>query len=245
MKLYYSNHLTNKIRERNTSHLLLEKVLKEYYPFYAAETVRRTDGGKPYLESPDAPVFSISHTGTLWLCVVTDHTIGIDAEHLNRRIVRPLKLAERYFSEEEFRFIASAPDGEKTAEDTEDSSPSSADVPEEFPSPTEKKPAEIERFQWERIIPGGNTDAWTVSERLLLIWTRKEAFLKYTGEGLGKLTGSRSVMKEPEGLSIRSYRNGTVLLSVCAEETFRKEAITEYIDLDNGKVHKNVRFFRR
>lgn len=225
MKLFFSNHLTKNIQGLNTSHLLLNKVLQEYYAMPAATAVCRPENGKPYWEGTGRPCFSVSHTGTLWLCAVTDHEIGMDAELLARPVVQPVKLAERYFSEEESDYIRCGPSINKTDNTPEDTS--------------------IQPFQWERILPGKNTENWTAAERLLLIWTRKEALLKYYGRGLGSLTKTRSVMEEPEGLSIRSYRNKGILLSLCAEASFQKEAITEYIDLDNGKVHRNVRFYRR
>ncbi len=224
MKLFYSNHLAQNIRGRNTSHLLLNKVLQEYYHINP-EAIRRPDRGKPFLENGAGPHFSVSHTGTLWLCAVTDHEIGIDAERMNRPVAQPLKLAERYFSDEEYRFIAAAS--------------------ENLRLPQSEHTEKIERFQWERIIPGRNTDSMTVQERLLLIWTRKEANLKYSGIGLRDLTASGSVLSDLNSLSIRSYRNGSLLFSVCAGSEYHREAISEYIDLDSGKVHRNVRFFKR
>ncbi len=224
MKLFFSNHLTKNIQGQNTSHLLLDKVLQEYYGMPAG-SVCRPENGKPYWEGTGRPRFSVSHTGTLWLCAVTDHEIGIDAELPDRPVAQPVKLAERFFSEEEADFIRCGQNMPRK---------------ENLPADTFILP-----FRWERILPGKNTENWSAEERLLLIWTRKEALLKYYGKGLGSLTGTHSVMNEPEGLSIRSYRNKGILLSICAEEAFQKEAITEYINLDNGKVHRNVRFYRR
>lgn len=225
MKLYYSNHMTGRIGRENTSHLLLSKVMRDYYHIKDAGAILRTDKGKPYIPGNSRLCVSVTHTGTLWLCAVAGHNIGIDAEHLDRPVARPLKLAERYLSDGEFRFVAETPE----------------DSARVFASSSET----IGEFRWERIIPGANTADWSISERLLLIWTRKESLLKYTGEGLSGLTGSPCVMDDPDGTSIRSYRNGNILFSVCAGRDHRLEAISEYIDMDSGKVRKNAGFFKR
>lgn len=53
-------------------------------------------------------------------------------------------------------------------------------------------------------------------ETFLRIWTHKEAYAKYTGEGLRALSKMDTVSLENEGrLSFFDYREGTILLSVC------------------------------
>ena len=54
-------------------------------------------------------------------------------------------------------------------------------------------------------------------ETFLRIWTRKEAYSKYIGEGLRALSKIDTVALENEGrIRFFDYREGTILISVCA-----------------------------
>lgn len=54
-------------------------------------------------------------------------------------------------------------------------------------------------------------------ETFLRIWTRKEAYAKYIGEGLRALSKTDTVALENEGrIRFFDYREGTILISVCA-----------------------------
>lgn len=92
--------------------------------------------GKPYFPSHPDVHFSVSHTGTLWVCAFADKEIGCDVqEHReNDDPARLSRLAKRWFS-----------DGERQ-------------VLEECGY----QPAEFYR-----------------------IWARKEAYVKFTGDGIG------------------------------------------------------------
>ncbi|MEG0156257.1 MAG: 4'-phosphopantetheinyl transferase superfamily protein [Anaerovoracaceae bacterium] len=66
-------------------------------------TILRTAEGKPYFE--DLPIhFSISHTGTLWLCIMGNSPVGIDIQR-----IKPLgmdRVAKRFFTPEEQDYIS-------------------------------------------------------------------------------------------------------------------------------------------
>lgn len=104
--------------------------------------ILRTPKGKPYFE--DVPLeFSVSHTGDLWVCLISDgqSPVGVDVQ-----LIRPChsdKVAKRYYTDDEQEFVSAM--------------------------------GETGFFQ---------------------IWTRKEAYAKYTGEGLSGQMASFSTLKE-------------------------------------------------
>ena len=92
--------------------------------------------GKPYFPSHPDVHFSVSHTGTLWVCAFADKEVGLDVQEHRETDdpARLARLAKRWFS-----------DGERRVLDE-----------------CGYQPAEFYR-----------------------IWARKEAYVKFTGDGIG------------------------------------------------------------
>ena len=72
--------------------------------------IARTRLGKPYFVN-DSRHFSISHTPRHVFCVVSEKTVGIDAEELDREI--KLSLAEKLLSPKEYAQFQQAKDKNK------------------------------------------------------------------------------------------------------------------------------------
>ncbi|MDD2217437.1 MAG: 4'-phosphopantetheinyl transferase superfamily protein [Eubacteriales bacterium] len=103
--------------------------------------VKRGEHGKPYFDSPDAPYFSVSDSGQLWVCAVANQEVGIDIQEVKDKDYTDL--AKRFFTEEEAEFVR---------------------------------------------LYG--------KEGFFLLWTRKEAYVKYKGTGLKEGLSSFSVVKD-------------------------------------------------
>lgn len=130
--LYYS------IGSSESSHTLRLRAASDFTGdpvenFTQAEKLR----GKPYFPSHPDVHFSVSHTGTLWVCAFSDTEIGLDVqEHReNDAPARFVRLAKRWFS-----------DGER-----------------QYLDKCGYEPAEFYR-----------------------LWARKEAYVKFTGDGIGE-----------------------------------------------------------
>lgn len=84
---------------------LVRSILGEYESTESPERIvfGHNDFGKPHLKGGGRRLhFNVSHTeGLIALAVVLDHDIGVDVESVNRK-ADIMKLAERYFSPEEF-----------------------------------------------------------------------------------------------------------------------------------------------
>ena len=74
------------------SEVLLSYALKKALPL----EIKRQKGGKPYLEN--SPHFSISHSGNLVVCAISQNIIGVDIE--KQRVVNP-NLSSKIYSPSE------------------------------------------------------------------------------------------------------------------------------------------------
>lgn len=170
------------------SEALLENVLYGRCGLPPSAVVNKTARGKKFVDSRYKTEFSVTDTGGLWMCSVSDMVNGIDAEFAEKRVVSdPEKLSSRFMTEEE------------------------------------------------RVYIGGDNRLEGRKERLIYIWTRKEAYLKYTGEGLAGIKRSPSVVGHIESADLRTYRIGGALVSVCSETGgLRDDPRFVCIDLDGA-----------
>ncbi len=118
---------------------LYEKGDSDYERAFDFE-IKRGEHGKPYFDAADAPHFSVSDSGQLWVCAVSDQEVGIDIEEVKKKEYEDL--AKRFFTEEEAEFVR----------------------------------------LW-------GTDGF------FLVWTRKEAYVKYKGTGLREGLSNFCVVK--------------------------------------------------
>ena len=90
---------------------LLLKLIDRYFPNTANEviTFSRSTNGKPYFD--DSPLkFSISHSGGIVACAVSDcGEVGVDVETANISQKKALKLADRFFTDDEIREVKRDP----------------------------------------------------------------------------------------------------------------------------------------
>lgn len=112
--------------------------------------IKRTEKGKPFISNycldetrkkyEGKTHFSVSHSGEIFVCLISDENVGIDIQH--RRKIDEMKIASRYFDDGELEYV---------------------------------KNNGIEGF--------------------FKLWTRKEAYSKYTGRGLEDIMGKIQVLE--------------------------------------------------
>lgn len=85
---------------------LLDKGLEKFYGLREKEMTYGTEKNKkPYFENAPEIHFNISHSETMVTVAFSDNEIGIDIEKIKNS---DLKIAERFFAEEEYNHILSA-----------------------------------------------------------------------------------------------------------------------------------------
>ena len=81
--------------------LLLKKALADAGMDYDKTEIIYGENGKPYIKG-NGLFYSLSHSGTLAVCAVSDSEIGVDAEQISRA---DFKIAKRIFTDREIAFI--------------------------------------------------------------------------------------------------------------------------------------------
>ena len=101
MELYIIENYKEKYPSLKGSHLT-DELIKECLAEYGIQStqVLRTAKGKPYVPGVH---LSVSHGGNYFVCIISDKPVGIDVQE--RRKVAANKIAARYFSDDEKRFV--------------------------------------------------------------------------------------------------------------------------------------------
>lgn len=107
LTLYYA--LPNEADESQTdSHALRLAAAADYAhtsPSDFAESLGKH--GKPYFSSHPNVCFSVSHSGGIWVCALSDIELGFDVQVYDKNSTpdRRQRIAKRWFSPEEYRFF--------------------------------------------------------------------------------------------------------------------------------------------
>ncbi len=91
---------------------LIKESLKRHFGEENAPEILRTPLGKPYVERENT-FLGVTHTENLVIVGIADENFGIDAENVSRRVLRPEKLAERFFTKKEKEYVLEAEGAER------------------------------------------------------------------------------------------------------------------------------------
>lgn len=96
--------------DENSSPELLTESAAIYSGLSSNElTVHRESGRKPYFDMHPEIQFSVSHSGSWWICAFSDIGVGVDIQ-LHGMTRRPLELAKRFFHPDEFASVSESDD---------------------------------------------------------------------------------------------------------------------------------------
>lgn len=90
------------VKQKIAADYLCRKAIAEFCDVFPESIIiRKTSQGKPYAENVKAE-FSVSHSGDVVVCAVSDNEIGVDAEIIKKVNFRA---AERFAAKEEISYI--------------------------------------------------------------------------------------------------------------------------------------------
>jgi hypothetical protein len=180
-----------------------------------ALAVARGPHGKPYFAAPPLRgrvFFSVSHSGGYWAALFHDAEVGLDIEDLGVRggltRERMEKIAARFFADDEAAYALAGAEADEETEKSEGQGVSGhggtvplcrTDAPR--------------RCQFIR--PPDTHAAAAIRERFFRIWTAKEAYVKYTGNGLSEGLQSFSSLDPPGGAGIVTFSPAPGLVCSC------------------------------
>ena len=76
------------------------------------DVIKRSPKGRPYCCVPGAPDLSVTHSGDIWMCLVSDGRCGLDFQYMREQDT--LKIVNRFFTEGEREFIEGGGTGQFT-----------------------------------------------------------------------------------------------------------------------------------
>ena len=82
------------------------------YAEMTADMIRRTPEKRPYLCISGGPDISVTHSGDIWMCLVSAGRCGVDFQYLKEG--NTLKIVNRYFTEGEREYIEGGGTGQFT-----------------------------------------------------------------------------------------------------------------------------------
>lgn len=155
--------------------------------------VEKTDCGKPFFKGMPGTYLSLSDTGSFAAVGISDRELGIDLQETGPGTQKDrslIRMAERFFPERDRDCC--------------------------LPQQIRDKIRSANREQaWDLL---DETEQTAVRSRFYELWTMKEAWCKYTGEGIGKNFLTRSILDVAETLSFKTCEPfPNVVLSVCME----------------------------
>ncbi len=92
-----------KNNEHDKARLLAEYGVNKAFGLTSA--LCHDEKGKPYFESDSCIFVSISHSGKFCVAALSDGEIGVDIEPMNGDEKRLLRLADRYFTRDEYEYV--------------------------------------------------------------------------------------------------------------------------------------------